>query len=65
MGLINLFRKAGTERGEGSFVSPADAVKSVEDAVTASPAAPFRRRYAGGAGKESIPEMAGQKHIPF
>ena len=65
MGLISLFRKAGTGKGEGSFAPPADAVKSMEDDVTSSPAAPFRRRYAGGAGKESIPEMSGQKHIPF
>lgn len=60
-----MFRKAGAWKGEESFAAPADAAKSMEDTVTSCPAAPFRRKYAGRAGEEGIPETAGQKHILF
>ena len=65
MGWINLSRKAGTGKCEGSLAAPADVAKSMEDAATSCPAALFRRRYAGRAAEENIPEMAGQKCIPF
>lgn len=65
MGLINLFRKAERGKVEGSLAAIIDTAKSLEDAVFSYPAALFRRRNAGRAGKMTIPEMAGQKHIPF